>query len=225
MRTVSEGKSGTSGLGAYSKMALVAWTILIGGLFTWGVTENYQDTQSLASNMARAYLDKDHAFRLWGASHGGVYVLITDKTTPSPFLSHVPERDIETQSGRKLTLMTPAHMLRQLQEDFFAKSGVKGRITSIKHFRPEAAPDDWEQKALREFEKGIPEVSEITAEGAGSYLRLMKPLKSEKGCLKCHAEQGHKEGDVAGGVGISLPLKDILAKQSARTRLLLLSYS
>ena len=47
--------------------------------------------------------------------------------------------------------------------------------------------------------------------GDEPYLRLMRPLIADKGCLKCHAFQGYKEGDVRGGVSVSLPMKDFLA--------------
>jgi diguanylate cyclase (GGDEF)-like protein len=33
----------------------------------------------------------------------------------------------------------------------------------------------------------------------------MAPLKTERACLKCHVEQGYKEGDIIGGIRISLP--------------------
>ena len=42
------------------------------------------------------------------------------------------------------------------------------------------------------------------------YLRLMRPLMTEKGCLKCHAVQGYKLGDIRGGISISVPISPIL---------------
>jgi hypothetical protein len=36
--------------------------------------------------------------------------------------------------------------------------GIHGHITSLKHFRPETAPDEWEKFALKKFEKGVKEV-------------------------------------------------------------------
>jgi len=195
-----------------SRFALIVlWSLMVLGFLLWGILKTRQETTSVAGNVARAYLSKDYAFRLWGASHGGVYVTIDEKTPPNPHLEHVPERDIQTPSGKKLTLMNPAYMVRQLQEEFAKLYGAKGHLTSLKHFRPETAPDDWEEAALKEFEAGRKEVQEFTVIGDEPYLRLMRPLIAEKGCLKCHAFQGYKEGDVRGGVSVSLPMNDFLA--------------
>ena len=72
---------------------------------------------------------KDLAYRHWASSHGGVYVPIDAKTPANPFLAHIPERDINTSSGKNLTLMNPAYMLRQTMEQFEELYGVKGHIT------------------------------------------------------------------------------------------------
>jgi signal transduction histidine kinase len=42
------------------------------------------------------------------------------------------------------------------------------------------------------------------------YMRLMRPLITEKGCLKCHAVQGYQEGDVRGGISVSVPMEPLL---------------
>ena len=38
------------------------------------------------------------------------------------------------------------------------------------------------------------------------YLRLMRPLITETGCLKCHAQQGYEEEDIRGGISVSVPM-------------------
>jgi len=48
-------------------------------------------------------------------------------------------------------------------------------------------------------------------------LRFMKPLVTEAACLKCHAVQGYHEGDICGGISITVPLDPFLAL--ARTRI------
>ena len=60
--------------------------------------------------------NKDQVYRRWAANHGGVYVPVSASTRPSPYLVDVPERDVTTPSGRKLTLMNPAWIIRQVQE-------------------------------------------------------------------------------------------------------------
>ena len=192
-------------------LVLMAWALLLATLFWRDISEMREANLSLARNVAGAYFNKDYAFRLWAASHGGVYVPISERTPPNPNLAHVPERDIQTPSGKRLTLINPAYMVRQLQEDFEKLFGVRGHITGLKHFRSETAPDDWEKDALRGFEAGNNEAQEFTNIDGKPYLRLMRPLIADKSCLKCHAHQGYKEGDVRGGVAVALPMKDFLA--------------
>ncbi len=56
------------------------------------------------------------------------------------------------------------------------------------------------------------------------YLRLMQPMITRTGCLKCHGFQGYSEGDVRGGVGISLPLAPLVAVEQKVIRTLYLSH-
>jgi len=83
-------------------------------------------------------------------------------------------------------------------------AGVRGHITSPKHFRPETAPDEWERSALLAFERGDKEAIEFTEIEGKPYLRFMRPMIAKKSCLKCHAKKDYKMGDVRGGVSISV---------------------
>ncbi len=194
--------------------ALIAiWTIVIICLLALDFFQIKQVQREMAITEARANFDKDQAFRFWAAKHGGVFVPINSRTPQNPFLSHVPERDITTESGKALTLMNPAYMLRQMLEEYEDLFGIRGHITSLKHYRPETAPDEWEKAALVGFERGDKEVLEFTEIEGTPYLRLMRPMMAKKSCLKCHAKQGYKVGDVRGGVSISVPMSLYLANQ------------
>jgi len=186
--------------------ALIAtWTIIVISLLVLDFFQIRRDQHEMAETEARANFNKDQAFRFWASKHGGVYVPIDSRTPQNPFLSHIPERDITTESGKALTLMNPAYMLRQMMEEYEDLFGVRGHITSLKHFRPETGPDQWERSALMAFERGEKEVIEFTEIQGDPHLRLMRPMTAKKSCLKCHAEQGYKVGDVRGGVSISVP--------------------
>ena len=198
----------------------LAWTLLIVSFLTGELLHERATTRRIAAMEARANFNKDQAIRLWATTHGGVYEPVDTNTPPSPYLTHVPERDLETPSGRRLTLMNPAYMLRQMMGDYSALYGVSGHLTSLKPLRPENAPDAWETNALKAFETGVKEVSEFTEIKGEPYLRLMRPMTTQEGCLKCHARQGYQVGDVRGGVGISLPMQPLLAAQRAQSVLL-----
>ncbi|MEA1876517.1 MAG: DUF3365 domain-containing protein [Bacteroidota bacterium] len=206
----------------YTWWIFAIWTFIMGGLLLRDIVILKQATQNLAIREARAHFQKDEAFRFWSATHGGFYVPVDERTPPSPYLAHISERDIETPSGVQLTLMNPAYAVRQMNEDFAETYGVAGHITSLLPLRPENAPDNWEKIALESFERGESEVLEFTNVEGQPFLRLMQPLITQEGCLKCHAHQGYEVGDVRGGVSVELPLAAyaIEEKQSANTHTL-----
>jgi len=187
-----------------------AWTLIVVGLAMSDALHIDRAVREMAILEARAHFNKDQAFRFWASSHGGVYVPVSDQVTPNPFLSHLPERDIRTPAGKSLTLMNPAYMIRQIMEQYTTAYGVYGHITSLKHFRPETAPDAWETTSLMAFEKGEKEALEFSEIHGKSYLRLMRPMVAEQDCLKCHGFQGYKVGDVRGGVSVSVPMDPYL---------------
>ena len=205
-------------------LGIIIWTVIIFLSLTWNMYSAKEVTKEIVKNEARANFNKDYAFRLWGTKHGGVYVPATENTPPNPNLSHIPERDIKTPSGRQLTLMNPAYMIRQMMNEFSELYGVKGRITSFKPLYPPNAPDEWEKNALTAFEKGVKEVFEFTDIDGEPYLRLMRPMITQKPCLKCHAFQGYKEGDIRGGVGVSVPMKPYLAVRQKTTNTLITAH-
>ncbi len=192
---------------------LTAWTGIVVVLLILDCLNIQQTQNQMARNEALAHFNKDQAFRFWAASHGGVYVPPSDHTPPNPFLSHIPDRDTTTQSGKNLTLMNPAYMLRKMMEAYSHKYGVHGHITSLKYFRKETAPDKWETSVLKRFEAGEKEASEFTEIDGKPYLRFMRPMITTKACLKCHVDQGYKIGDVRGGVSVSVPMTPYIKNQ------------
>lgn len=192
---------------------LLLWTLLIIASLSWNIHQQHRQSLDLAINEARANFNKDLAFRLWATKHGGVYVPTDERTPPNEHLQRIPERDIETPSGRKLTLMNPAYMLRQLMTDYSELYGVRGRITSLNYLNPINAPDEWEKKALLAFGKGVPEILEFGDIDGKPYLRLMRPMITREGCLKCHEHQGYKVDDIRGGVGVSVAMAPYLAAE------------
>jgi two-component sensor histidine kinase len=190
----------------YSTISAVIIISIIAISFTWNYFRERDHTIALAKKEALANFNKDVALRYWVTEHGGVYVPATEHTPPNPYLSNISERNITTPSGKKLTLMNPAYMIRQVMERYEKLYGIKGHITSLKLLNPENKPDRWEQWSLKAFERGVNETFEITSLHGKPFLRLMRPLITKKGCLKCHRHQGYKIGDVRGGIGVSLPL-------------------
>jgi len=192
-------------VGRHRLVAILAWTVLAVITVLWECHDNTEFKKINALSMARVCIEKDLVFRKWAARHGGVYVPITMDTPPNPWL-HAPERDVTTPSGRRLTLLNPAYMSRQIFEiGQSSPDASQGHITSLKVIRPENAPDPWEAQTLRSFEAGLTEFGQFAVYNGKPVYRYMRPLMTEKPCLKCHAAQGYREGMVRGGISIAIP--------------------
>jgi signal transduction histidine kinase len=191
----------------------VIWTVVLGGFLYWNISKAKIQTFDLAEKEAWTILNKDRAIRFWATAHGGVYVPTDERTPPSPYLSHIPERDVVTPSGKKLTLLNPAYVTRQVMEEFSELYGIKGHLTGIAVLNPANAPDEWEKKAITAVQLGAEDFSEVNEINGVPYLRAMLPMITEKGCLKCHERQGFKEKGIYGGVSIAIPISDYLDLQ------------
>ncbi|NJD90950.1 MAG: DUF3365 domain-containing protein [Geobacter sp.] len=196
----------------YGLFLTLVWTLLIMILMYLNYRDHEKEILILGRMQCLAFFEKDLLYRRWASRHGGVYVPATETTQPNPYLSHIPERDITTPSGRQLTLMNPAYMTRQVFEMAEEKEGAgRGHITSLNPIRPENAPDPWETGALQAFANGAKEISQVSDINGKPYHRYMKPLFVEKSCLKCHSAQGYHEGDLRGGISVSVPLEPFIA--------------
>lgn len=216
--------SGIAYLYRIAAAAAIVWTVTVIGSASWNIYNERTQTLELARKEAISNFNKDMAFRLWGTKHGGVYVPPTAQTPPNPYLGHIPDRDITLPSGKRLTLMNPAYMVRQMMNDFADLYGVKGRITSLKPLNPANAPDAWEREALTAFENGTKEYFETSEHDGQRSLRLMRPMATQAGCLKCHAWQGYKVGDIRGGVGVNVPMSPYLALEKKAVEAIILSH-
>lgn len=190
---------------------VIGWTLLVCASFLWNNRVINRNNLDRARIGARTLFDLNLLYRTWATGHGGVYVPVTETLRPNPYLK-VPDRDVTTTTGRRLTLVNPAWMTRQvfalMQED--SPFRTISHITSLKYLNPVNRPDAWEEEALRAFEKGVPEVTAVSFMKDEPYMRLIRPFTTQQGCLKCHGHQGYKVGDIRGGISIAVPLRPFL---------------
>lgn len=184
--------------------AILFWLTVVGIACWWNLADERQESEKLAFETARAFFRQLVVTREWNAGHGGVYVPISKDMTPNPYLDD-PLRDLVTDKGISLTKINPAYMTRQIAEIASLENGIKFHITSLKPLRPANKATVWEVKWLHSFEQGAVEQGDFVRDGGRSFFRYMAPLKVEKSCLKCHAKQGYKEGDVRGGISVTIP--------------------
>ena len=206
---------------------IVGITILLCVSLFWNINKEYRIINEYATIEGEASFNKDLIYRRWAASHGGVYVPITELTPPNPYLSFIKSRDIVIKGTEKeLTLVNPAYMTRQVFTLADEQYGVKGHITSLNPIRPENKADVWETVALNRFEKGdTNKYSSIEQINGSEYLRFMHAMKVEKECLKCHAQQGYKLGDIRGGISVSVPMEKYNQIAKSKVKEIIIAHS
>ena len=208
----------------YALLFALIWTLVLAALFSLNLQSEMKQAAELATYQARSFFQEIVTTRYWNALHGGVYVPISDKAKPNPYLD-VPDREITTKDGRRLTKINPAYMTRQIGEIAAKRNKVWFHITSSNPIRPANTPDSWEAKALGLFVTGGPEQFEFISSPKGNKVfRYMAPLWVEHPCLKCHAKQGYKEGDLRGGISVSIEAGPIVASRAREVRYLIISY-
>ncbi|OGR22656.1 MAG: hypothetical protein A2277_12630 [Desulfobacterales bacterium RIFOXYA12_FULL_46_15] len=200
----------------------IFWTIFIVFLLSWAIRSGDNMIHTRTLTQARAFLKQIILTRYWSAIHGGVYVPVTKETQPNPYLE-VPHRDVHTEDGQLLTLVNPAYMTRQIAEIADSKGSIHFHITSLNPIRPGNNPEDWEAFALRKFLSN--ESDEYYEwwqpdEKEEKTFRYMAPLWTEKACLTCHSKQGYAEGDLRGGISVTIPANGILSEKMLNHRLL-----
>ncbi|MCB2183337.1 MAG: DUF3365 domain-containing protein [Desulfobulbaceae bacterium] len=187
------------------------WTIIVISSLGWNIVLHKQRTLKIALIEAKTIFEKDLIYYRWATGHHGVFVPVSGTTQPNPYLENISDNEVTTVNGKSLTLINPEYMIRQVYEMQTKQYGPYGHITSLDPIRPENAADGWESAALEAFENGAVEVSSVEEMKGEKYLRLMRPMITETGCLQCHAQQGYELGDIRGGISVSIPMAPLLA--------------
>jgi len=199
-------------------LPLLLWATAVGISLRSHLNDLDRQVVAVATEGARNMFRMIVLTRAWNAEHGGVYVPVSDKISPNPYLEH-PRRDLQTTDGQRLTMVNPAFMTRLLSEHAKASNSTSFHITSLKPIRPGNAPDEWERTALERFETGLREVVALIPDedSTARELRYMAPLDVSRACLACHEKQGYKIGDIRGGISVTLPFAPVeAALQPAR---------
>lgn len=202
---------------AYWLLPFWAWTGLV--LLSLSVVFQHaeESTFNTAREQGRDVFRMTQAMRRWNADTGGVYVPLSERYPPNPYLQ-LPERDPVTTSGLRLTLVNPAYMTRQMAAVIERESGIRIHITSREPLNPVNKPDDWEAAALEAFERGEEAERSLLVTGDQPRLRYMAPLTVQKECLQCHRNENYRVGSVRGGISVSIPADGLMAELHAEKR-------
>ncbi len=201
---------------------IISWTLIIVLISAWNINDFKKQGAKMFLSQARSSFALIVTTRYWNSLHGGVYVPVTERTRPNPYLD-TPARDLETKKGL-LTLINPAFMTRQISELTQEKDRINFHITSPTPLNPANAPEPWEKTALGTFFSVNAEYYDwLEKEGKPSF-RYMAPLWVTRPCLKCHSKQGYSEGDLRGGISVEIPTDQFLASQSNHIKHNLFAY-
>lgn len=182
----------------------LVWVLLVSASFAWNYLGAEHERRDTYLQTARGFFQQVLISRAWNAAHGGVYVPVSAGTPPNPYLDD-PMREIRVNDQLTLTKINPAYMTRQVSDIAVQRGGIRFHITSLKPLRPANAPTPWEERALAQFEHGAKEVAEVLPDRDRRAFLYMAPLLTEASCLKCHAKQGCREGQIRGGISVQIP--------------------
>lgn len=170
-----------------------------------------------AEQQARMLYKQILLTRQWASDHQGLFVMKRAGIKANPYL----DLPIITDSmGQTYFLRNPAMITRELSQ-YASKDGLGYfRVTSLKPINPANVPDRFEHDALHAFEqKGALEMISVSQEETGRVVRFMAPLRVTESCLGCHAQHGYQQGDIRGGLSITIPIDwaDSLIKRNTQS--------
>lgn len=214
LKSINKYKAELSHTRRFFYYSLVLLSAILVFSAAWNIIQIKEETVEKVKFEARTIYDHNVAYKKWNAMLGGVYAATGSASMPNQYIK---AEDRELVYGRqKLTLVNHYQMTKNAYQIMSDSKGanILNRVVSLKPLNPDNKPDDWEQSALLNFEKGLEEFSEVAMMGGTPYLRVLKPYKMEQECMKCHESQGYKVGDVRGGISIGIPMTQYYASEA-----------
>jgi len=186
----------------------IFWTAGMCAFIALGSYYSYREARDNALSRARENFQKDVMVRMLVNQPGGGYALPDDLDRPDPHKIQRPEQAGSAVGTMPFAMGNPAHMTQFMQEMGIPVPELHGHMTSLRPLHPKNAADAWEQKALHRLEGGPREFWEVSSVDGHPRLRFMGALVTLESCLRCHADQGFKVGDIRGGISFAVPLNE-----------------
>ncbi|MBI5561070.1 MAG: DUF3365 domain-containing protein [Deltaproteobacteria bacterium] len=118
-----------------------------------------------------------------------------------------------TEENYLIAIEGYSNTAQQITQAFRDQTGYYLKRVSLRYRNPANAPDPYEKSALTRFETlnkagkitGRYDSYEVTVEKGRKYLRYMKPLTTDKACLKCHGGKNDIPEEVKGFLKANYP--------------------
>jgi diguanylate cyclase (GGDEF)-like protein len=181
---------------------LMAWVVLASASLIWNIHAIRQNTLANFVSEAQTLTQVALSTILWAAHHERVYVPLTEWVPMEPYFAKLPEMEVVTAGGLRLTRMSHYAIVRQVAEQAnFQGWGRKSiRMTSLQPTNPVNEPDDWERETLKLFEAGQTERFAVIGTGADALLVYMVPIRSTAQPLPSPA--GLMQPPISGGLSV-----------------------
>jgi diguanylate cyclase (GGDEF)-like protein len=183
-------------------------------------------TEEILLQQARALFDEVIVIRQWVSEHGGVYVKVKPGIDPNPFLTTIPglKVNITDQEGQLYTLRNPGLVVSGISRLAEKKGDFRLHVASLKPLNAKNnSPDAFERQALLAFEQGTRESYATEKTASGEIYRYMAPLYFRQECNNCHRSQGYREGDIRGGISVTIPMDFVNARLMENRRFTILA--
>ncbi|OGU08676.1 MAG: hypothetical protein A2X82_20030, partial [Geobacteraceae bacterium GWC2_55_20] len=192
--------------------ALVIVALVLSGTFLWFYLRTEKLSMGLVHQQAQTLFRQIVLTQRWVTQHGGVFVQVLPGVDPNPYLTSLPglKVTIKDEDGVRYTLRNPGLATREISQLANESGLFTVRITSLKPVNTQNSPDAFERDALRKLENGINEVSKVDRTAKGVFYRYVAPLYYETTCNRCHSHQGYNNGDIRGGISISIPMDKLV---------------
>jgi len=90
------------------------------------------------------------------------------------------------------------------------KFRYKWKMVSTKPIGLENLPQDqFQLNAIQKFSTSPTETYRIHESNGIKYFEYAEPIVMEKPCLRCHIDQGYREGDVHGAIIVNIPMAEV----------------
>lgn len=155
---------------------------------------------------ARAFAQEVMATRSFISQHGGIYVPASRDATVSSYLARMPgvRARVVDERGDVYVLQSYATLTKQVSAGLGESDErtTSFHLTSLDPVDPANAPDAFERAGMRRMLRGAAEVTAFERSDGHTRFRLMLPLHVSSDCLRCHAYQRYKIGDLRGAVTV-----------------------
>jgi diguanylate cyclase (GGDEF)-like protein len=198
-------------------LPLLVWLGIIGASLAWNVHALRQSAYVNFLHEARTLTQVALSTMAWAQLHGQVFLPLSEWIPKEPFFADLPQRDVVTVDGMRLTPVTPGAIVLQQAErswllDFTRKSVRVVSALNADSATAASAPDPWEHEALNQFQNGESERFERVGVEEAQQFRFMAPIKAPP------ADDPLALPLVVGGVSVSVNARERLAEVEPQVR-------